>query len=79
MNYNNPEQSGRDDFMRGALWLDNPVDSRTHANAHLLWQLGWDKQSKVDTCIGPNCNAIKGVGHSVECQNQHNSMYDNID
>ena len=74
MDYNNPTESGRKAFLKGSSRDSNPVDYRTNANAHALWISGWDKQSKV-TCKGENCTAIRGVGHSDECANEHEEAY----
>jgi len=78
MNYNDSEKSGREAFLKGVSRFDNPAESRTHANARLMWFKGFDAQEKIDGCVGPNCNAVKGVGHSTQCQIQHESHFKDI-
>ncbi len=47
MDYDNPTKSGQRAFLRGLSLEDNPVDPRTGANARLLWNVGFVKQSKI--------------------------------
>jgi len=51
MDYSDPEKSGQIAFLRDVKREDNPVSYRTNANARLLWDVGWVKQSKI-TCKG---------------------------
>ena len=51
MDYNNPTESGQVAFLRGIKRNENPVSTRTDANAALLWDRGWVRQSKI-TCKG---------------------------
>ena len=78
MDYNNTEKSGKEAFLKGVTRFDNPAEHSTHANARSLWFRGWDAQEKIDGCIGPNFNAVKGVGHSTQCQIQHESHFKDI-
>lgn len=52
MDYNNPKMSGQIAFLRDVKREDNPISRRTNANARLLWDKGWVKQSQI-TCKGP--------------------------
>ena len=79
MDYSNPKQSGRDAFLAGKSINENPCDRRTHANHSVHWHDGWLEQSKIPTCKGKNCTAIRGVGHSEECTKDHEACYANID
>jgi len=47
MDYDNPKLSGQKAFLRGFERVDNPVSSRTEANARIHWDDGWVKQSKI--------------------------------
>lgn len=47
MDYGNPILSGQKAFLRGVTRDKNPVDRRTNANAALLWDRGWEKQSEI--------------------------------
>jgi len=33
----------------------------------------------MSTCKGENCNAVGGVGHSKECIEEHDAIYNNIE
>ena len=51
MDYNNPAQSGRIAFLNCVEREENPVSSRTHANARTEWFIGWDEENDK-TCKG---------------------------
>jgi hypothetical protein len=80
MDYNSSESikdAGRQAFNEGLKLSDCPISSRTHSNAVHYWNFGWHDASN-NNCKGPKCKAVKGVGHSLECENMHNSQYLNI-
>jgi len=47
MDYTKPSESGQIAFIRGYSLEENPCSERTNANARLLWDQGWKKQSKI--------------------------------
>ncbi len=73
INYNSPievKESGAKAFRRGLDKADCQIDSRTSANALRWWHEGFDEEAKK-TCKGAKCTAIRGVGHSDECLDEH--------
>lgn len=66
MDYNSPKQSGRDAFIAGKRRDENPVDSRTGANAKTLWYQGWDEASiqcmgmEIEPGVFSGCDASGG-------------------
>lgn len=77
MDYSNPKKSGKEAFINGIPRTGNPIDRITHANHSLMWFDGWDLQNSI-TCKGRNCTAASGVGHSSECENDHDELYSQL-
>lgn len=77
MNYDKPEtiiESGVQAYKDGIARNDHPISHRTGMNAISWWQDGWD-QGKEQSCKGRNCRAFKGVGHSEECEHDHDALF----
>ena len=70
VDYVNPEKWGRESYYAGVEQIDCPIDGRTHANAKYLWVKGWIEASS-NRCKGEQCEAVNGVGHSKECEDEH--------
>lgn len=81
MDYSTPStitQSGRDAFNDGAKRGDCPISRRPCANGIYWWLSGWDEAREeaenTCTCKGGGCAAIDGVGHSDECEREHEGV-----
>ena len=73
MDYSTPLtiiESGQRAYRLGIKKSDCPIDSRTGANKICWWNDGWDLEAEK-TCKGENCTAKRGVGHSDECEKEH--------
>jgi len=68
--YKNPEKWGRESYHAGIEQLDCPISGRTNANAKCLWVEGWIKAYN-NRCKGEQCKADNGIGHSKECEDEH--------
>lgn len=68
-------ESGRKAFLNGVKLEDCPISRRTGANLIHWWNLGWE-EARNNSCSGENCKAVKGLGHSEECEKEHDSQYD---
>jgi len=76
MDYSTPLaiiESGARAFRVGIQKSDCPISSRTGANKIEWWRRGWEAES-LKTCKGDNCAAVRGVGHSEECEREHDKI-----
>lgn len=81
MDYSTPatvKQSGREAFKLGVKRSECPIERRTGANDIHHWLSGWDEEEKNAACFGKNCKAIRGVGHSEECLQEHTHTVNGI-
>ncbi len=77
MDYSTPQtiiESGKNARKLGIKKSHCPISPRTVVNSIGWWDDGWDAQNKI-TCKGRNCTAVNGVGHSVECHDDHEAIY----
>ena len=73
MDYTSPstiENSGRIAYISGIKRNDCPISKRTGMNDIHHWNRGWDLEASK-TCKGKGCSAKRGVGHSVQCEKEH--------